>query len=181
MKVPERELVAVIEPRNGADFHSKLESLKNDTDLRVVVADCRESETNSLRLPEIEKAIRSFPLPLVLVVSGNVEGWLAGVLLAAPICFADPDTEFVFEDVEEIKSVAGSRAAAAIRTTSMKYQSARDLGLINDSRTHESGIDAALAFANRASGMAPLAVRACLDMVRKSQDRELEKGTGART
>ncbi len=179
MKVPNPDLVKKFAPANADDLLAGLKSIQKRNDLRVVIADCRDSDTKPGRLAALENEIESCRIPLVMVVGGKVEGWIAGAVLRAPICFAEGSTEFAFESIEELNAVAVSKKTAGISVKTLNYEAARDSGIINDSAEHESSIEAAKAFSERVVKMAPLAVRACLKSVKLARIVDLEAGLEA--
>ena len=167
-----------VHPDNPMNAHMLQAAAKNDTSLAL---------KSIGRIREVADALMALPIPIVAALNGLAFGGGAEIAVRCDLRVMDPNAVICFSETRlglmpdfggtpSLVRLVGPSVAADLILTARKVTAseALDLSLINRVSAPGKALDEALALAKTIAANGPRAVRAALDVIRKSPDLPLE-------
>lgn len=167
-----------VHPDNPMNEHILQAAAKNDTSLAL---------KSIGRIREVADALMALPIPIIAALNGMAFGGGAEIAVRCDLRVMDPEAVICFSETRlglmpdfggtpSLVRLAGPSVAADLILTARKIAAgeALELGLANRVSAPGKALDEAVTLAETIAANGPKAVRAALEVIRKSPDMPLE-------
>jgi len=167
-----------VHPDNPMNEHMLQAAAEKDTSLAL---------KSIGRIREVADALMALPIPIVAALNGLAFGGGAEIAVRCDLRVMDPDAVICFSETRlglmpdfggtpSLVRLVGPSVATDLILTARRVTApeALDLSLVNRVSTPGKALDEAVALAKTIAGNGPKAVRAALEVIRKSPDMPLE-------
>jgi enoyl-CoA hydratase len=152
-----------------------------DKEIRVLIlnfSDKADFTSEKSSDNKIYETLKTFPVPIILIIKENASGFLFNFVLASHICFATESAEFQITSKKILKNQIGSKNISKLNKIKNKInaETALELGIINRIVSSQNIKKEALKLAAKISTLAPLALRSCIQAVNRGLEMNLADG-----